>query len=78
MKYLKEILLNIIEDLRSLRLQLLIMAYVYNFFVLYLVAWKNVNYLLSVTSIGLLTCCYAFWFASKHQENLNQNNDDAQ
>lgn len=71
MKYIaiiEKVSKDILIDLGSLRVQLIIAAYIFNFAVLYLVGWKGVDYKLAGISISMLTAIYAFFFASKSQQ----------
>jgi len=72
---------DLLTDLSSLRVWLILAAYAFNGFVLYLVGWHGVDYKLAGISIGLLTAVYMFFFASKSSEaamksNAVQNVDD--
>ena len=72
-KYIKlidDIIVDILTDLKSLRYQLLLIAVGLNVWVIKQL--PDVHYSVAITSLGLLTLAYSFWFASKHQENKNK------
>lgn len=69
-----DIAVDFLTDLKSLRYQLVIWAFVLNFIVLYLIFLGKADYKLAAVSIALLTAVYAFFFASKHNEAVMNNN----
>ena len=71
---IEKIAKDLLTDLSSLRVWLIIAAYAFNGVVLYLVGWKGVDYKLAGISIGLLTAVYMFYFASKHTEAVIASN----
>ena len=79
LQILEKITKDLLTDLASLRVWLVILAYIFNFVVLYLVGFKGVDWKLLTVSIGMLTVVYGFWFTSKHVETIrsNQKNDSS-
>ena len=78
-KLVDDIFVDFLQDMKSLRYQLVIWAFILNFYVLKLVAQGKADYKLAGITVGLLTIVYTLYFASKHQEaqnKLNQPNDD--
>lgn len=63
-----DIAVDFLTDLKSLRYQLVIWAFVVNFIVLYLIFLGKADYKLAAVSIALLTAVYGFFFVSKHNE----------
>ena len=72
-----DIFVDFLSDLKSLRYQLILWAYIFNFAILYLVFIGKTDYKLSGIGIALLTAVYTFFFASKHVENQNKLNQQA-
>ena len=70
---LDAIVVDFLTDLKSLRYQLIIWAYIFNFVILYLVFIGKADYKLSGIGIALLTAVYTFFFASKHNEAMLKN-----
>ena len=71
---LDDIVVDTLTDLKSLRYQLVIWAFVLNFVVLYLVYLGKSDYKLAAVSMALLTAVYAFFFHSKNKEaEMNSN-----
>jgi hypothetical protein len=70
---IEKITKDLLTDLASLRVWLVIAAYLFNFLTLYLVGWHGVDYKLAGISIALLTAVYTFFFASKHAEAQAKN-----
>lgn len=71
MKYrqiVEKITKDLLVDLSSLRVWLIILGFAFNVLVLYLVAFHGVDYKIAITSIGLLTAIYYFFFDSKSKE----------
>ena len=64
---------DLLGDLKSLRVWLILAAYAFNGVVLYMVGWRSVDYKLAGISIGLLTAVYMFFFASKSQQAQFEN-----
>lgn len=62
---LNDILVDFLRDLKSLRFQLIIAAYLFNIFLVNKGVGENVQ----LAGIGLLSLVYTFFFYSKHQEN---------
>lgn len=65
---LDDILVDTLSDLKSLRYQLVIWAFILNFATLYLVYLGKADYKLAAVSMGLLTAVYAFFFHSKSKQ----------
>jgi len=63
-----DIIVDTLTDLKSLRYQLVIWAFVLNFYVLYLISEGKADYKLATVSIALLTAVYAFFFHSKNKQ----------
>lgn len=74
---IEKITKDLLTDLASLRVWLVIVAYLFNFVVLYLVGFKHVDYKLAGISIALLTAVYTYWFASKHAQCQFENNKNS-
>ncbi len=76
-KLIDDIIISFLKDLKSLRFQLLLMAFAWNLFMFLGKASDAVM----ITSLAMLTACYTFWFASKHSqaimENKQSENSDA-
>ncbi len=69
-KYIKlidDIIVDFLKDLKSLRYQLILMAYIFNFYILKhhpeSISW----------SIGLLTAVYAFYYTSKYHQAIMES-----
>lgn len=60
------VILELIRDLKSLRFQLIVLAYVYNFIIIYHTP-ENVKY-----GVALLATVYGFYFTTKYLEKKNQ------
>ncbi len=76
-KLIDDIAVDCLRDLKSLRVWLVLWAYIFNGAILYLVGFKGVDYKLAGIGIALLTACYTYFFASKHQE-AKMNNENQQ
>jgi hypothetical protein len=63
-----DILIDTLTDLKSLRYQLVLWAFILNFCTLYLVFLGKADYKLAGVSFGLLTAVYAFFFHSKNKQ----------
>ena len=77
MKYLSlidDVITDFLKDMKSLRVWLIIWAYVFNFIILYLVYAGKADYKLSGIGIALLTAVYTYMFASKHAQAQNEAN----
>ncbi len=61
-------ILHLLGDLSSLRVWLIILGFVFNLIVLYLVTFCGLNYLVAIASIALLTAIYTYFFASKAKQ----------
>ena len=71
---LDDIIQDFFIDLKSFRVQLLYMAYIFNGIMLWAVIMKGVDYKALAISFGTLTVCYAFYFQSKrHQSEMEAN-----
>jgi len=80
-KLVDDIFVDFLEDIKSLRYQLVIWAFVLNFYVLKLVSEGKADYKLAGITVGLLTIVYTLFFSSKHaeaQNKLNQPSDDVE
>ena len=71
---IEKITKDLLTDLASLRVWLILAAYAFNGVVLYMVGWRGVDYKLAGISVGLLTAVYMFFFASKHTEAVINSN----
>ena len=73
-KYLSlvdDILVDFLMDIKSLRYQLIILAFFFNIYILKLISENRADYKLAVAGIGLLTLVYGMYFQSKkHQSQL--------
>ncbi len=69
-----DVVVDFLTDIKSLRYQLVIWAFILNGVVLYLIFLNKADYKLAAVSIALLTAVYAFFFASKHNEAVMRNN----
>ena len=72
-KLVDDVFVDFLTDLKSLRYQLVIWAFILNFYVLNLVKDGKADYKLAGITVGLLTIVYTLYFASKHQENVMKN-----
>jgi uncharacterized membrane protein len=63
-----DIVIDTLKDLKSLRYQLVLAAYILNFYVLHLIYIGKADYKLATVSICLLTAVYAFFFHSKAKQ----------
>jgi len=63
-----DIVIDTLVDLKSLRYQLIIWAFILNFATLYLVYIGKADYKLAAVAMGLLTAVYAFFFHSKSRQ----------
>lgn len=74
-KYLSlidDIITDFLGDLKSLRYQLIIWAFVFNFYILKIIIDGKANYKLAVAGIGLLSLVYGMYFQSKkHEAEIN-------
>ncbi len=68
LQLLEDILIDCLKDLKSLRVWLILWAYIFNGVILYLVYLNKADYKLSGIGIGLLTIVYTFFFASKNSQ----------
>ncbi len=68
-----DIIVSFLKDLKSLRYWLIIFGFIFNFYVLGLVAAGKVHYSVSITSIGLLTMIYTFFYASKNAQATKEH-----
>lgn len=68
LQLLEDILIDCLKDLKSLRVWLILWAYIFNGVILYLVYAGKADYKLSGIGIGLLTIVYTFFFASKNSQ----------
>jgi len=64
---------DFINDLRSFRVQLIYMSYIFNLLVLYAVIFRNLDWKALTISFGTQTIIYAFYFASKNTEYNGSN-----
>ena len=71
-RLINDVLNDFLGDLKSLRFQLIIMAYVFNF---YLIKHSPDNL---KWGIGLLTAVYGFYFISKFQQYSNPTATNAE
>ena len=71
---LEKITKDILTDLSSLRVWLIILGFIFNGSVLWLVAFHGMDYKVAISAIALLTCIYGFFFASKHTEAIINSN----
>lgn len=62
-----------IKDLQSFRIQLVYWAIIINLLMMYLVAFKGVDYKAFVASFGALTLCYGFYFQSKEKQSNHEH-----
>jgi len=65
---LDDIAVDFLKDIKSLRYQLVLWAFVLNGYVLYLIQTGKADYKLAAVSIALLTAVYAFFFTSKSKQ----------
>jgi hypothetical protein len=72
-KLVDDIFVDFLQDMKSLRYQLVIWAFILNFYVLTLVADGKADYKLAGITVGLLTIVYTLYFASKHNEAHMKN-----
>jgi len=71
-----DILVDFLSDIKSLRYQLIIWAYAFNAYVLYLITTGKADYKLAAASIALLTMVYGMYFASKkHETEINSQSN---
>jgi len=70
---LDKILTDLLTDLSSLRVWLIFFGFIFNIYVLWLVAFYNVHYSVSIASVALLTAIYTFFFASKNKQAEIEN-----
>jgi hypothetical protein len=76
MKYLKlinDIIIDQLVDLKSLRYLLVIAGFVFNIWIINLVAFHNLHYSIAITSIGLLSLIFTYFFASKNKQAEMEN-----
>jgi uncharacterized membrane protein len=81
-KLIDNILNDWLGDLKSLRVVLILFAYAWNVFVIWMCVSHGLDYKVSITSIGLLSAIYLFFYASKSQqatiENQQASNDTSE
>ena len=63
-----DIVIDFLMDIKSLRYQLILWAYIFNGFVMYLIYEGKADYKLATASIALLTLVYGMYFHSKKAE----------
>ena len=69
------LLQDFLTDLKSFRVQLVYMSYVFNLIVIYAVIFKNLDWKALTVSFGTQTMIYAFFFASKKAEHSSAKDD---
>jgi len=69
-------IIDFLDDIRSLRYQLVIWAFILNFYVLKLVEGGKADYKLAGITVGLLTIVYTLYFASRHAQAMVQNQNE--
>ncbi len=72
-KLIDDIIVDVLKDLKSLRYQLVVWAFILNFYVLNLVKDGKADYKLAGVTIGLLTIVYTLYFASRHSQATMEN-----
>ena len=65
---IEKVVKDVLLDFASFRVVLVYWALFLNLLMMYLVAFKGVNYLAFVCSFGALTIVYGFFFASKNNQ----------
>ncbi len=68
-KLIDNIITNILDDLTHFRVWLVIFAIFLNLLMMYLVAFKGVDYKAFICSFGAITIAYTFYFASKQNQS---------
>jgi len=64
-----DVISDFFGDLKSFRVQLVYMSYIFNAIVLWAVVMKGLDWKALTVSFGTQTAIYMFYFASKKQEN---------
>ena len=59
---------DLLGDVKSLRVWIIIGGFVFNGVTLWLCAFHGLDYKVAITAIGLLTIIFTYFFASKHAE----------
>jgi len=67
-KLINDIICDFLTDIKSLRYQLILLAYAFNAVILYLIYLGKADYKLSAVAIALLTVVYGLYFQSKHHQ----------
>ena len=68
-----DIFIDFLTDLKSLRYQLLLWAWIFNGFVLYAIMFKSLDWKAMTASLGMLTIVYGFYFQSKQKQAEIEN-----
>lgn len=69
-----DIIVDFLTDIKSLRYQLILWAYAFNFYILKMISEGKADYKLAMASIGLLTIVYGMYFQSKAKQAEMENN----
>ncbi len=62
-----------LNDIRSLRFQLLLISVGLNIWIIKQIVCCGLNYTIGITSLGLLSIVFTYWFAASHNQAVNEH-----